>query len=200
MKILIAEDDLTSRQVLEAMLKKWEYEVVVAANGQQAWEAMQEEDPPQLAILDWIMPGMDGLELCRKIRETPALVATYVILLTAKRDKDFVVVGLDGGANDYIPKPFDPKELHARVRVGKRVVTLQNELTKRVRELQDALAHIKTLQGLLPICSYCKKIRDDRNYWQQLESYISERSGVSFSHGICPDCFEIHIRPQLKPR
>ena len=198
MKILIAEDDRTSRLLLEAILRKGEFEVVAASNGQEAWEAMQAADPPPLAVIDWVMPKMDGLELCRKIREAAALAATYVIFLTGKRYKDFLVEGLDGGANDYIRKPFDRQELLARVRVGERVITLQNELKKRVQELQEAVAHIKTLQGLLPICSYCKKIRNDRNYWQQVESYIGERSDVSFSHGICPDCYETHIRPQLK--
>ena len=109
----------------------------------------------------------------------------------SKLEKDNVVIGLESGANDYIRKPFDQEELHARVRVGERVLELQFKLAKRVKELEDPLSQIKTLQGLIPICSYCKKIRDDQNYWQQLESYISQHSQAVFSHGICPRWKEV---------
>jgi sigma-B regulation protein RsbU (phosphoserine phosphatase) len=196
--ILIAEDDRVSRSMLEAILKKWGYEVIITCNGDQAWEAMQSENPSPLAILDWKMPGMDGVEICRKIRESLTLASTYIILLTGQRQKEEVVVGLESGANDYIRKPFDREELHARIRVGERVIEMQLALAKQVKELQEALSQIKTLQGLIPICSYCKKIRNDENYWQQVESYISQHSEAVFSHGICPDCIEKIVKPQLE--
>jgi DNA-binding response OmpR family regulator len=109
-----------------------------------------------------------------------------------------VVAGLQAGGDDYVTKPFDREELHARVKVGLRILQLQMNLADRVRELEEALASVKQLQGLLPICSYCKKIRDDQNYWQQVEGYISEHSGAVFSHGICPECYDKFVRPELK--
>lgn len=188
MKVLIAEDDFTTRRMLEILLSKWGYDIVVTRDGKEAWHALQATDPPQMAIFDWMMPEMNGVELCRKIREsiTPSLI--YIILLTVKDCKEDIVSGLDAGANDYVIKPFEQEELRARLRVGERVVELQSALADRVKELQEALSHIKTLQGILPICMHCHKIRDDRDVWQRLEKYIEEQSGVQFSHGLCPEC------------
>jgi CheY-like chemotaxis protein len=143
-----------------------------------------------LVILDWVMPGLDGLEICRRLRETPGGKAAYVILLTSRDATCDLVEGLEGGADDYVVKPFRPEELRARVRAGLRVAALQRSLAERVADLEQALAEVNQLQGLLPICCYCKRIRDDGNYWQQLEGYISRRSNARFSHGICPECFE----------
>ena len=188
MKVLIAEDDVTTRRLLEILLSKCGYETVVTGDGKEAWHAMQATNPPQMAIFDWMMPEMSGVELCRKIREsiTPSLV--YIILLTVKDCKEDIVSGLDAGANDYVIKPFEQEELRARLRVGERVVELQSALADRVKELQEALSHIKTLQGILPICMHCHKILDDRDVWQRLEKYIAKHSGVQFSHGLCPEC------------
>jgi CheY-like chemotaxis protein len=197
MRILIAEDNLVSRRVLEATLDKFGYEVVVAADGAQAWDVLQREDAPRLAILDWMMPEIDGVELCRRVRALPNATPPYLILLTAKSGKQDVVEGLDAGANDYLTKPFDRAELRARVQVGAHVLELQGNLAARVRELEAALSQIRQLQGLLPICSYCKKIRDEQNYWHQVESYISEHAEVKFSHGICPACYVSVVQPQL---
>ena len=192
MKVLIAEDDVTTRRLLEILLSKCGYETVVTGDGKEAWHAMQATNPPQMAIFDWMMPEMSGVELCRKIREsiTPSLV--YIILLTVKDRKEDIVSGLDAGANDYVIKPFEQEELRARLRVGERVVELQSALADRVKELQEALSHIKTLQGILPICMHCHKIRDDRDVWQRLEKYIAEHSGVQFSHGLCPECRKMY--------
>jgi DNA-binding response OmpR family regulator len=197
MKVLIAEDDTISRRLLEATLMRWGYEVVVASDGVEAWEALQGDDAPLLAILDWMMPGMDGLELCRRIRKMPSSTPPYLILLTAKGRREDLVTGLEAGANDYVAKPFNREELRARVQVGVRMVELQQSLADRVKALEEALARVKQLQGLLPICSYCKKIRDDQNYWQQVESYIAEHSQAQFSHSICPDCYERLVKPEL---
>ena len=113
-----------------------------------------------------------------------------MILLTAKSKKEELVEGLAAGADDYLTKPFDRQELHARISVGLRVSELQRNLADRITDLETALARVKQLQGLLPICSYCKKVRDDQNYWQQVDSYISKHSEVAFSHSICPTCYE----------
>jgi sigma-B regulation protein RsbU (phosphoserine phosphatase) len=187
-KILIAEDDPVSRRILEATLLKWDYEVLVANDGTEAWEVLQGEDAPSLAILDIMMPGIDGLELCRRVRQLPATTPPYLIMLTAMASKDEVVNGIQAGANDYLSKPFHRDELKARVGVGVQMLTLQKSLAERVKELEQALSQVKQLQGMLPICSYCKKIRNDQNYWQRVEGYISDHTDVEFSHGICPDC------------
>jgi DNA-binding response OmpR family regulator len=196
-KILIAEDDMVSRRLLESTLIKWDYEVVVTSDGFAAWEALQSSDPPALAILDWMMPGLDGIQVCRKVRGTPTSTPPYLILLTAKGRREDIITGLQAGANDYVTKPFDRAELQARLQVGVRIVELQQSLADRVIELEEALARVKQLQGLLPICAYCKKIRDDQNYWQQVENYISEHSEAQFSHSICPECYERLVRPEL---
>jgi sigma-B regulation protein RsbU (phosphoserine phosphatase) len=187
-KILIAEDEAVSRRLLQAALSKWGDRIVVACDGTEAWQALQQEPYPSLLILDWLMPGLDGLELCRKVRTLPAYQSAYIILLTGKASKEDIVLGLDAGADDYVTKPFDPGELRARVSVGVRVAQLQLNLAERVRELETALAKVKTLSGMLPICASCKKIRDDKGYWKQIESYIRDHSEAEFSHGFCPEC------------
>lgn len=190
MRILIAEDDPVSRRMLEATLVKWEYDVTTTCDGAEAWQVLQSKDAPKLVILDWMMPRMDGLEFCRKVREVSRSQPIYVILLTARGQREDIVAGLQAGADDYVTKPFDRGELYARLQAGVRIVELQSNLADYVRELENALAQIKQLHGLLPICSYCKKIRDDRNYWRQVEDYVAEHSEAQFSHGICPDCYE----------
>jgi len=188
MRILIAEDEPVSRRALEAAIGKEGFDVVVASDGIDAWEKYQAEGEVPLAILDWMMPGMDGVEVCRRIQQVDSSSTTYVILLTARRSPGDIVAGLEAGADDYVMKPFDQQELIARIKVGLRVVELQRSLAERVKQLEHTLADVNQLQGLLPICSYCKKIRDDKNYWQAVESYIAEHSEAQFSHGICPDC------------
>ena len=190
MKILIAEDDATSRMILKTVLGTWGYEVVETQDGDEAWQFLQKEDSPRLIIVDWVMPGMSGETICRKLRETKPLTPAYIIILTSKTDKEDIVAGLEAGANDYIRKPFDRADLRARVRVGERVLELQSALADRIHELQDALDHVKTLQGLIPICMHCHKIRNDQQHWERLEMYISEHTDAEFSHGLCPDCMK----------
>jgi DNA-binding response OmpR family regulator len=195
--VLVADDEAVSRTVVAAMLRKGGYDVQVAADGEQAWSVLQQSERPSLAILDWMMPGLDGVEICRRLRRIDTPTPTYVILLTSRDAAADVVEGLRAGADDYVTKPPDEDELLARISVGVRVVSLQHTLADRVRRLEEALANVKQLQGLLPMCAYCKRIRDDRNYWQQVESYISAHSGVQFSHSYCPDCFDRYVQPQL---
>jgi DNA-binding response OmpR family regulator len=197
MKVLIAEDDSISRRLLQAALAKWGYDVVVTTDGQEAWRILQGPEPPALLILDWLMPHMDGIEICREARRTNALKSAYIILLTSRGSKEDIVQGLEAGADDYVTKPFDHGELRARVQVGARVVSLQKVLAERVHQLEEAMNSVKTLQGLLPICCYCKKIRDDGNYWHRVETYIAGHANVRFSHGICPDCSD-KLKADLK--
>jgi sigma-B regulation protein RsbU (phosphoserine phosphatase) len=198
MKVLIAEDDRVSLCVLQATLEKHGHEVVAAADGREAWEVLQRPDAPRLAILDWMMPELDGTEICRRVRALDCPEPPYLILLTARVRKEDVVTGLESGADDYVTKPFDRQELLSRIRVGERVLGLQASLAGRVRDLEVALAHVKHLHGLLPICCYCKKVRDDQNYWHEVERYVADHADVSFSHGICPTCWQDVVAPQLE--
>jgi DNA-binding response OmpR family regulator len=136
------------------------------------------------------MPGLTGLQLCNLVHEAPDADLKYLILLTAKGEKADIVRGLAAGANDYVTKPFDKDELRARVDVGVRMIQLQIRLADRIRELQEALAHVNQLKGIIPICAQCKKIRDDQNYWQRVEKYIAKNVDAKFTHGLCPDCAE----------
>ena len=190
MRILIAEDDATSRLVIQATLQKAGYEVLATCDGLEALSAMQAVDAPRLAILDWMMPGIDGVEVCRHVRARETQNPPYILLLTALSRKEDIITGLEAGADDYVIKPFDRGELLARVRVGERVIALQQALNERIAQLQEALEHIRTLQGILPICAYCKKIRNDEGYWEQVDAYIRAHSDADFTHGICPDCLE----------
>jgi DNA-binding response OmpR family regulator len=188
MRVLIADDDAALRYGLQVQLERWGYEPIACEDGDGARVVLEGDDPPRLVILDRSMPGADGVTLCREIRSRPALDGTYVILLTAHDTRDEVVAGLTGGADEYITKPFDWGVLRARIDTGARIAALQQSLAQRVRELQAALDMVKQLSGLLPICSYCKRIRKDGVYWQQLETYLSEHSEAEFSHSICPEC------------
>jgi phosphoserine phosphatase RsbU/P len=189
MRILIADDDSALRLALATHLQSWGYEPLVCRDGAEAGATLQRERPP-LVLLDWSMPPPDGPALCAEIRQSPDFQSTYVILLTANEGRDSMVAGLGAGADEYITKPVDWEILRARVNIGARLVGLQQSLTERIHQLQEALASVKQLKGLLPICSYCKRIRDDQDYWQQLESYVSHHSDAQFSHGVCPHCLE----------
>jgi response regulator RpfG family c-di-GMP phosphodiesterase len=138
------------------------------------------------------------LELCRRLRQSPGSIPPYIILLTANHGVSEIVKGIEAGADDYLTKPYDREELRVRVQVGARIVALQTKLAEQVEQLETALGHVKQLQGILPICSYCKKIRNDSNYWQNVESYVTDHSHAEFSHGICPTCYETMVKPQLE--
>jgi sigma-B regulation protein RsbU (phosphoserine phosphatase) len=189
MRVLVADDDRAGATLLAHSLARLNLDVEVAHDGEDAWRVI-EQGRVTMAIVDWVMPGADGLELCRRIRRNEARANMHVILVTARGDAADVVAGLDAGADDYLVKPFNPDELRARVRVGLRMLTLQDRVAERMRELQEALSKVKQLSGLLPICSYCKRIRRDQDYWQQVEGYISQHTDARFSHAICPACFE----------
>jgi phosphoserine phosphatase RsbU/P len=192
--VLIAEDDRVTRRMLEAVLAEWGYESVVVSDGQAAWERLRAPDAPRFALLDWLMPGLDGPEVCRRVRALPTRQPPYLILLTVRDSRPDVVAGLQAGADDYVVKPFDHAELHARLQTGFRILRLQRELAGQLRQSEEALALVKRLHGLLPICCYCKKIREGDNYWRQVEDYIADHSDARFSHGICPGCWEGAVR------
>ena len=188
MRILIAEDDRITARLLSSLVTSWGYDAKVAEDGRAALEMIADERTPYIALLDWMLPGMDGPEVCRRSRALERSTPGYLILITAKSAREGLVAGLDAGADEYLVKPIDPGELRARLNAGARILDLQVRLADQVRELETALANIRKLTGLLPICAYCKSIRDDSNYWHRVEEYVSEHSDVTFSHGICPKC------------
>ena len=185
--VLIVDDLPKNLQVLALLLDKAGYRVSMALGGAQAL-AMIAQDPPELVLLDVMMPDMDGLEVCRKLKADPTTADVPVIFLTARAELQDLEEGFRIGAVDYVTKPFRGGELLARVgaHVGLRQ-SLERERDLR-RSLETALAQVRSLSGLLPICSCCKKIRDDRGYWNKIEAYIEEHSDAGFTHGICPEC------------
>jgi phosphoserine phosphatase RsbU/P len=190
MRALVADDDLATAALLQRTLERWGLDVIVAHDGLEALKAVQEDPGIGLAVLDWSMPGLDGPEVCRRIRADPARAHLHLLLLTAREGRADVISGLDAGADDYLSKPFDPEVLRARVHVGLRVLKLKERLAERVAELETALSKVKQLHGLLPICSYCKHVRTDGDYWEQVEQYVSDHTDLQFSHGVCPACYD----------
>ena len=156
MKVLIAEDDMTSRIILDSILKKWGFTVILTCNGKQAWDVMQSKDAPMLAILDWQMPEMNGIEVCQRIRKMESSDPPYLIVLTSKDEKKDIVKALEAGANDFISKPYDNEELQARINVGKRMITLQSELGDAYEALKheamhDHLTHIYNRRAIMEL-------------------------------------------------
>jgi phosphoserine phosphatase RsbU/P len=186
--VLVADDDPVSRILLEATLRDLGYDVTGVRDGTEALAELGQVDGPQVAILDWEMPGLSGPEVCREVRARRPDAPVYLLLVTVRGGSSNIVAGLRSGANDYLTKPFDRDEFAARLAVATSFLSMQLSLARRVEELEHALAHIKTLRGLLPICAWCKKIRDDGNYWRAVEDYVSHHTDVRFTHGICPSC------------
>lgn len=183
MKILVAEDDLISRNLLSKTLKQFGHEVAAFDNGADAWQEF-DSNPVRVVVSDWLMPGLDGLDFCRKVRKRSKTEYTYFILLTANvQGKDTYMEAMNAGIDDFLAKPLDREQIWMRLRVAERIL-------KYTTTIQD-------LESMLPICSYCKKVRDDNNYWQQVETYLSNRTNTSFSHSVCPTCYEKEVKPEL---
>jgi PleD family two-component response regulator len=183
-KILAVEDDKLALTMLRQALVRLGHEVIEARDGREAW-AMLRRDPVRVVVSDWEMPEADGLELCQRIRSRLNAEYVYFILLTGRDASEANQQNaMDAGVDDFLTKPLDLMELRMRLRTAERIL----RYTTQVRQLEE----------LLPICSYCKKIRDDKNYWQQMEGYINERTGSEFSHSVCPDCYQRVIVPELE--
>jgi DNA-binding response OmpR family regulator len=182
LKILIADDDRAAQMLLAGALRSLGHSVQVAGNGDEAWDLLQKEHF-EVLVSDWLMPGLDGPALCRRVREQTRPRYTYIILLTLLEGRGRYVEGIEAGADDFLTKPFDVALLGARLRVAERILGLQEE--------------VRQLTGLLPICSYCKMMRDQGNEWVTLERYITRRTEASFTHGICPTCVEERFKPEL---
>jgi len=183
-KILTVEDDPVARAVLRRALQKLGHEVVEAKDGREAWVLFSKE-PVRVIVSDWTMPEMSGLELCQILRARGGTDYVYFILITANSaDSANRIAAADAGVDDFLSKPLNVEELWMRLRVAERILKFSTQ----VRQLEE----------LLPICSYCKKIRDDQNYWQQMEGYINQRTGTEFSHSVCPECIVRVVQPELE--
>ena len=176
MKILVAEDDPVASKLLQYTLGLAGHEPVFASDGAKAWSLIERE-PVHIIVSDWMMPGIDGLELCRRVRQRANTDYTYFILLTANHaSRENLQRAMEAGIDDFLTKPLDLQAIWMRLRVAERILAFN--------------AQIKQLNQLLPICAYCKKIREDDAYWTQIETYIHNHTGSNFTHGICPDCYE----------
>ena len=185
MNLLLAEDDAVARLTLSAVLKGLGYEVTEAEHGGEAWANLQLGHFP-IVISDWSMPEIDGPELCRRLRGRATDKYSYFLLVTATGGKKRYLEGMEAGADDFITKPIDMDELRARLKAAERILGLRQ--------------HVQQLEGLLPICAYCKRIRDAAENWESIERYVEDRSKAQFSHGYCPDCYEKYVRPQIEKR
>ncbi len=198
MKILLVEDDKILREILKNELKKhFQFEIVETESGIQAVNLSKDEEV-KIVILDWELPDLDGIKVLNFLRKIYRKSYLYIIMLTGRNKKKDIIYGLNQGADDYLGKPFDLKELIARIKVGKRTILILDTLREKIIALENSIEEINILKGLLPICSYCKSIRVDENYWQKLEDYLLKKTGLKFSHGVCPECYSKHIEPRLK--
>lgn len=184
MKILAVEDDTLARRVLHQALTRLGHVVIEAADGEEALDVLAREDV-RVVVSDWLMPRRDGLELCTAIRARPTGDYVYFILLTgqsatAENQRE----AADAGVDDFLSKPLDFNELWMRLRVAERILAYATQ--------------VRTLEAFIPMCSYCKKVRDDQNYWKQIESYINERTGTDISHSVCPECYQRVVVPELE--
>ncbi len=184
MKILAVEDDPVAGAVLARTLQKLGHEVMTVADGASALDTL-ERDPVRVVVSDWMMPGLDGLELCRRVRARPGTEYVYFILLTGKQPSEANQrEAIEAGVDDFLSKPLATQDIWMRLHVAERIIRFATQ--------------VRQLEAFLPICGYCKKIRDDQNYWQKIESYINARTGTDFSHSICPDCYSRIVMPEMQ--
>jgi sigma-B regulation protein RsbU (phosphoserine phosphatase) len=184
MKVIAAEDDNVARAILRRSLERLGHEVIEACDGEEAW-ALWLAERPRVVVSDWQMPKLDGLSLCRRFRAQEAPEYVYFILLTGTgASAQNRRAAAEAGVDDFLTKPIDMSALWMRLRVAERIL----KYTTQVHRLEE----------MMPMCSYCKKIRDDKNYWQQIESYINERTGTEISHSVCPECYQRVVVPELE--
>ncbi len=189
MKILIAEDEFTTRMMVQVCLENWGYRVVSVTNGDEAWAELQKADAPHIAILDWEMPGLDGIEVCLRAKEMDVENPPYIILLTSRDSKTDIVRGFDAGADDYMTKPFNDNELRARTRVAERLVRTQSSLSESVAELREVLNQLEVLESGVEVCRGCRKIFNRYDgQWHSLDDLLKNRTEHQLVINTCPEC------------
>lgn len=182
MKILSVDDNQSAGLVIEGILRSLGHEVVLVQNAADAL-TIQQAQGIRVVVSDWRMQGMDGLELCRSIRQSNQDYVYFILCTQSEHSEANEQMAIEAGVDDFLTKPVRVHEMRSRIHVAQRILRYTHQ--------------VKQLEKFLPICAYCKKIRDDHNYWEQLESYISRHTDSEFSHGVCPDCYQTHIIPQL---
>ncbi len=181
--VVIAEDDLVTRRLIEKFLRDEGHQVAAFESGAAAWEHISRE-PVQVIVSDWIMPDTDGLDLCRRVRAMRRETYIYFILLTsASRSHSNIHTAVAAGVDDFLSKPVNPDEMWMRLHVASRILTYAGQ--------------VRQLESLIPICSYCKKVRNDANLWQAVDQYLSQQTGKDLSHSICPDCYRTIVQKEL---
>lgn len=183
MRVLAIEDQAIAGIQLLATLKSLGHEAELVDDSSKAW-LRATEGAYRVIVSDWRMPGMDGLELCRRLRQRTGDYIYFILISTTRVTKQTREEALAAGVDDFLVKPVDPDELGMRLHVAERII--------------QYAAQVRQLESILPICGYCKKVRDDGAYWKEIEAYFGQRQGTQFSHSICPDCYEREVRPQLK--
>jgi DNA-binding response OmpR family regulator len=183
MKVLVVDDDPVAAAVIEAALKRHGHECVIAPDGATAW-ALFQTGPVPVVVSDWQMPGLDGLELCRRVRARGGDYTYFILVSHREAAGANLEQAAEAGVDDFLAKPLQPLDLWMRLRVAERILGYARQ--------------VQQLESFIPICSYCKKVRDDRNFWSQIENYIRTRTGSQFSHGVCPDCYDAVLVPQMR--
>ncbi len=183
MKVLVVEDDEVSLRGIAAAIRALGHEVLTAGDGSEALTRVRCEKIGVI-VSDWKMPVLDGLALCRSVRVESEDYIYFILLSATEASDENYTAALNAGVDDFLTKPLSKRELVGRLHVAERILKFTNQ--------------VHQLESFLPICSHCRRVRDDRNYWQKIESYINERTGTQFSHGVCPDCYETHLVPQLR--
>jgi phosphoserine phosphatase RsbU/P len=197
MRILVVNADPAAQPVLSGHLRGLGHEVVETDDGESAW-ALFTTSPIECVISDWRMRGLEGPELCRRIRGAADRAWSYVMLLTSRDDKGAFLEGIDAGADDCLSTPIDLDLLHARLHVANRVLALERSQRDQIDRLRTAIHEVDTLRGILPICMYCKRIKDGPDTWQAIEAYVASHSDARFSHGVCPACYVARVEPMLE--
>ena len=183
LKILVAEDDMVTRRLIEKFLRNEGHEVHAFENGVDAWRHCQ-QNHIEVIVSDWLMPGGDGLDLCRHVRSVKRDEYTYFILLTSRsRSHENIRAAVNAGVDDFLSKPINPDDMWMRLRVAERILRYAGQ--------------VRQLESLLPICTYCKKVRNDANLWQAVDTYLAEHTEMDLSHSICPECYEKFVQIEI---
>jgi CheY-like chemotaxis protein len=193
-KLLIAEDDAMSRRLMQAVLEDLQLDVITADDGDEALEVI-EHDAPAIILLDWMLPGVSGIEICRKVRQRNLRERPYIVMVTFRDQDEDVVAAFEAGADDYVTKPLNPRQLHARLTAGVRLVLREHALVQEQAALQAALASLRNMPSLVPMCSCCRRVSDGGN-WLSADRYLSLLAGVQFTHVICPTCAPRLMQPK----
>jgi len=183
MKILAVEDDPVALTVLEDTLISLGHEVVLASDGESAWKLLHDQNC-RIIVCDWNMPELDGLELCKRIRSQPGDYVYFILLTSAEATTQHRDSAMSAGVDDFLTKPVDLEDIKMRLHVAQRIL--------------QYTTHIQRLESLIPICSYCKNVRDDKSYWKRIENYLAEKTGADCSHSVCPDCYKKYVVPQFE--